>query len=147
MNWPREKQLNVFWNDTIAWFRVDNSKKRAYNKKSRMLGKGYTIMKKRKKQADSSQETVLIDGYYLPKTIAQSYEQLRDYCVEEVVAVLTPLCARVYEEREETFCIVGETDTQEYRVEMTPVHVSQIEKAIGTKKLLAYIEETKKEMN
>lgn len=102
-------------------------------------------MKKRKKQADSSQETVLVDGYYLPETIAQAYQGLRDYCVEEVMAILQPMCQQVYEEHSDTFCIVGIADTTEYRIELTPLHVSQIEKAIGTKKLFEYIEQTKKE--
>lgn len=101
---------------------------------------------KQVKRISRKDETVLVDGYYMPKEIAGAYRQLKEYCVLELRKELEKFCHHVRLEVERDvsvlYAVAQETD-QLYRFELSPMRVSQIEKAIGTKKLLDYIKEQK----
>lgn len=105
-------------------------------------------MKRTKKVKSTNQrdETVLIDGYYVPKEIAKAYAQLRCYCVSELTQVLEEFCHSVHTVVENDVSVLSAVDTDTgkiYKFELSPMKVSQIEKAIGTKKLQEYIKEQK----
>lgn len=101
---------------------------------------------KKVKSIPRKDETVLVDGYYVPKEIASAYKQLKEYCVVELRQELEKFCHHVRVETESDVSVLYavENETEKvYRFELSPMRVSQIEKAIGTKKLLEYIKEQK----
>lgn len=101
---------------------------------------------KKVKSISRKDETVLVDGYYVPKEIAGAYRQLKDYCVAELRQELEKFCQHVRVEIESDVSVMYAEERETklvYRFELSPMRVSQIEKAIGTKKLLDYIKEQK----
>lgn len=101
---------------------------------------------KKIKQVGGRDDMVLIEGYYVPKEIASAYVRLKDYCVSELQEVLSPFCHNigvVLEDGVSILCAVDNATNQSYRFELSPMKISQIEKAIGTKKLEDYIKEQK----
>ncbi|MBS4749949.1 hypothetical protein GMA11_01470 [Granulicatella sp. zg-ZJ] len=101
---------------------------------------------KKKKAIIKSEPLELVDGYYIPVEIVDSYKRLRAYCVSELLDVFRTFCHSVECMYEDGLMVVSAIDNQTnvaYRVDITPQTVSQIEKAIGTKKIQNYIEQLK----
>lgn len=90
----------------------------------------------------TNQEMILIDGYYIPKQIVAEYNQLKEICIQEVTKILDAFCYQVkvsLNEQTGSYMIGYGHDEKIYTVTINPKSISQIEKALGTKKIYDYI--------
>lgn len=103
--------------------------------------------KKCKKTVQTTQDFVLVDGYYMPKMIVEPYKRMRASCIFEINQFFEKQGYSVATSIEDMgmFLYVKQYDCIIYRIALSPQHVSHIDKIIGTKKLIDYLETIKEE--
>lgn len=90
---------------------------------------------KRQNPKKTSKEQELIDGYYIPKEIAQAYCHLKQCCIDDLIEGYQTFCISVKcETCDNQQVVVAQNDENRYEVIITPQVVSQVEKMYGTTK-------------
>lgn len=115
-----------------------------------VLGNKEYFMGKRKQRDNSKQQEdmTLVDGYYIPKRIADPYKILKQGCLKHVQDELDE---KGYSHQVMTVdsihYLVVDIAGKVCRVELSPQHVSQLEKALGTTKMIETLEMIKEHEN
>lgn len=93
------------------------------------------VKHKKNNQIEQKNQAELIDGYYIPKEIAQAYITLKQCCIDDLLAGYKTFCEDVkcekIDNRQVVTAIQGENM---YQVVVTPQIVSQVEKLFNTTK-------------
>ncbi|MBS4762039.1 hypothetical protein KG089_04815 [Carnobacteriaceae bacterium zg-ZUI252] len=108
------------------------------------LEKESVMARANRRKKEQQESLVLVDGYYIPAEIKDAYIQLKHYCIDELIEELSKTCHHVGLENDGEYVFVygeDEEHNKRYVIELSPIKISQIEKAIGTKKLADYIKE------
>ncbi|MBF0780133.1 MULTISPECIES: hypothetical protein [unclassified Granulicatella] len=103
--------------------------------------------KKCKKTVITTDDVVLVDGYYMPKMIVEPYKRMRAACIFEM--------SRCFEEKGYSVATIVEElgmsmhvkheERVMYRIDLSPQHVSHIDKLLGTNRLMAYLDTFKED--
>lgn len=106
-------------------------------------------MGKRKKHENGKKEDLtLVDGYYIPQRIADPYKLLKQGCLN---SVRDELDAKGYKHDVVTLdgihYLVVDINGVQCRVELSPQHISQLEKTLGTSKMIETLEILKENEN
>lgn len=104
--------------------------------------------KRNKRENGKKEDLTLVDGYYIPKRIADPYKLLKQGCLN---SVREELHEKGYTHDVLTVdgihYLVVDINGTECRVELSPQHVSQLEKALGTTKIIETLEMIKENGN
>lgn len=100
-----------------------------------------------KKQKRIREELVLIDGYYIPSQIVSAYEKIKKACLVELHCFFMKngCTVKTMLEDDRLFLQVVEESGLSYRIDLSPQHISQLDKVVGTKKWVEYLEQMKEQ--